>query len=238
MSSNICQADRVVKRLVPVALLTSVALAGCGDANSSNDASEVSQATTCSYPAAGEPSKPVDPPSGDDVANQGTVGATITLNGQDLAVELDRASAPCTVNNFVSLAEQGWFDGTDCHRLVDNGIFILQCGDPTGTGTGGPGYTIPDEVNTDLLEPYEGSDEAMVYPAGAVAMAKTMEPDSGGSQFFLVYADSPLPPDYTVFGTMDQAAVDMVAEIGAQGVDAGDMTTPIAEAHIDMVSLG
>ena len=112
-------------------------------------------------------------------------------------------------------------------RLVDYGIFILQCGDPTATGTGGPGYTIPDEL-----------DPAPTYPAGTVAMAKRQPPDTGGSQFFLVWADTPLPPEYTVFGTMDQEGLDVVAGIAAQGVDGTDQTSPNAEARIESVTLG
>ena len=108
-----------------------------------------------------------------------------------------------------------------------HGIFILQCGDPTATGTGGPGYTIPDEV-----------DKAVTYPAGTIAMAKRQAPNTGGSQFFLVWADTELPPEYTVFGTMDQAGLDVVGGIAAQGVDGVDGMSPIAEARIQSVTMG
>lgn len=226
----------MLKRVI--GLLLVLTLAACSDANVSNPDGEVAQAQTCSYPPAGDPAKPVDAPSTNDVANQGIVGAVLNLNGEELAMELDRGSAPCTVNSFLSLAEQGWFDGTACHRLVDFGIFILQCGDPTGTGTGGPGYTVPDEINEDLLMPYDGDDEQMIYPAGSVVMANRGQPNTGGSQFFLVYADSPLPPTYTVFGKIDEAGINVVAQIGAQGVDAADGTTPIAPAEINSIALG
>ncbi|QXT64300.1 peptidylprolyl isomerase [Tessaracoccus palaemonis] len=153
--------------------------------------------------------------------------ATIGLTAGDIDVTMDRATAPCTVNSFVSLAEQGFYDDTVCHRLVDTGIFILQCGDPTATGTGGPGYTIPDEVTADTT-----------YPAGTVAMANRGAKNTGGSQFFLVYADTDLPADYTVLGTMDQAGIDVVGSIASQGVDAVDQTSPIAEAKITSITLG
>ena len=88
---------------------------------------------------------------------------------------MDRSATPCTINSFMSLAQQGWFNETRCHRLTDYGIFVLQCGDPTGTGTGGPGYTIPDELSprTTGLEK-EGT--VATYPKGIVAMANTGKP--------------------------------------------------------------
>lgn len=212
-----------------VAILATVLLAGagCADANQSNEPSGVSQGVECEYPADGEPARPVDPPRSSHVPNQGTVGATLHISGEEVHLELDRGQAPCTVNSFLSLAEQGYYDDTDCHRLVDQGIFILQCGDPTATGTGGPGYTIADEVADDLA-----------YPAGTVAMAKRQQPDTGGSQFFLVWADTPLPPEYTVFATMDEDSVAVIAGIAAQGVDAADQTSPIAPATISHITLG
>lgn len=215
-------------RPLPLLVAAALALAGCQNANeSAGGPREAASGVACAYPPDGEPARPVDPPPGEDVSNQGTVGVTLHFTAGDVALTLDRAVAPCTVNSFLSLAEQGFFDDTDCHRLVDYGIFILQCGDPTATGTGGPGYTIPDELNPPPS-----------YPAGTVAMAKRQPPDTGGSQFFLVWADTPLPAEYTVFGTMDQAGLDVVAGIAAQGVDAGDQTSPIAEAKIESVSLG
>ncbi len=108
----------------------------------------------------------------------------------------------------MSLAEQSYFDATTCHRLTTEGIFVLQCGDPTATGTGGPGYTIPDELSGEET-----------YPAGTLAMAKTPYPDSGGSQFFIVYDETPLPPQYTVFGTVDAAGIKAVAEAASAGAD-------------------
>lgn len=105
---------------------------------------------------------------------------------------MDAAKTPQTVNSFKSLADKGFFDNTKCHRLTTEGIFVLQCGDPEGTGKGGPGYTIADE-NLDALGKADQNGQ-VVYPAGTVAMANTGQPGSGGSQFFLVYKDSPLAP--------------------------------------------
>ncbi|GAA3072492.1 hypothetical protein GCM10020000_66550 [Streptomyces olivoverticillatus] len=109
-------------------------------------------------------------------------------------LKLDAAAAPHTVNSFDFLAKEGFLDHSKCSRLTTANIYVLQCGDPKGTGAGGPGYTIPDE---NLKDPrLKGS----VYPAGTVAMANRFDEqsgqgrNSGGSQFFLVYQDSPLPP--------------------------------------------
>lgn len=209
-----------------------MSLSACSDANQSNSEEVVAgDATTCEYPPAGDPAKAVDPPPSTGVPTQGQVTATIGLTAGDVTITMDRSKAPCTVNSFVSLAEQGYFDDTECHRLTDYGIFVLQCGDPSATGRGGPGYSYGDELDAikDL-----GRD---AYPTGTVAMANA-GPHTNGSQFFLVYADSQLAPDYTVFGTMDQAGIDVVGGIAAQGVDAADSTSPIAEARITTVSLG
>ena len=146
-----------------------------------------------------------------------------------MGIELDADRTPCTVNNFLSLAEQGYFDDTQCHRLTTQGIYVLQCGDPTASGMGGPGYTIPDEV--------DGSEK---YGPGVLAMAKTQYPDSGGSQFFMVYDDSPsLPPQYTVFGTIDEAGVALLEEIAAKGTaDGGPDGAPKEEVTISGVTVG
>ncbi|SDS79254.1 peptidyl-prolyl cis-trans isomerase B (cyclophilin B) [Friedmanniella luteola] len=169
----------------------------------------------CAYPAAGSPAKPVDPPPTGDVETSGTVAYTLAFNadapgetGGDVTITMDRSTAPCAVNSFVSLAEQGYFDDTACHRLADSGLFVLQCGDPTGTGSGGPGYAFADELT--------GKES---YTRGVVAMANG-GPDTNGSQFFLVWEDSTgLPPSYTVLGTMDAASRDVVAGIAGEGQD-------------------
>jgi peptidyl-prolyl cis-trans isomerase B (cyclophilin B) len=112
------------------------------------------------------------------------------------------------VNSFVSLARQGFFDKTPCHRLTTVSIYVLQCGDPSGTGTGGPGYTIPDELSGDET-----------YGPGTLAMANIGQPNSGGSQFFIVYQNTPLPPQYTVFGQVSPAGIRAVRKIAKQGTD-------------------
>jgi peptidyl-prolyl cis-trans isomerase B (cyclophilin B) len=111
------------------------------------------------------------------------------------------------VNSFAFLAGHHYFDNSPCHRLTEQGIFVLQCGDPTGTGRGGPGYTIPDENLAHAS-----------YPAGTVAMANTGQPHTGGSQFFFVYADTDLPPAYTPFGHV-VSGLDVLRAVAHQGSD-------------------
>lgn len=180
-----------------------------GDDSASSDSSTKAAATTCSYPEDSESAaKKVTPPEETPQAT-GDVAATIATNAGDLKVSLDAGRAPCTVNSFLSLTDQKYFDDTDCHRLTTEGIFVLQCGDPTGTGSGGPGYSFADEV--------DGSE---TYPAGTLAMANS-GPDTNGSQFFVVYDESSLPPDYTVFGRLDETSTKAVADIAATGTDTG-----------------
>ena len=141
---------------------------------------------------------------------------TITTNVGAIGITLDGAAAPQAVANFVSLARQGYFTSTPCHRLVTGGIKVLQCGDPTGTGTGGPGYS---------WGPIENAPANNVYPAGTIAMARTSgDGSSMGSQFFLVYQDSTIPADsaggYTVFGHIT-SGLDVVQAVAAAGVTGG-----------------
>ena len=163
----------------------------------------------------------------------------IALTQGDLGIELDGAAAPQAVANFVTLAGDGYFDTTKCHRLTQEGIFVLQCGDPTalGTadpttgGTGGPGYT---------WGPIENAPADDVYPAGTIAMARVGNDGSSmGSQFFLVYEDSPIPADsaggYTVFGHITSGMDVLQAIADAGTVDKGGFTAPTADVIIEGV---
>lgn len=196
----------------------------------------------CQYPATTEStSKPVKPPrTGRVPTTPETVDATIVTDAGAIGMRLDNAKSPCTVNNFVSLAQQGFFDATPCHRLTtSNTLGVLQCGDPTGRGTGGPGYRFPNEYPTNqyrLTDP--GLQKPVVYPRGTLAMANSGQ-GTNGSQFFLVYRDSQLPPTYTVFGTIDEtgmAVVDKVAAAGVQG--GGEDGKPSKSITIESVRLG
>lgn len=182
---------------------------GSGAAPTTDSTSATGAKTLCDYPADGTAAKPVKPPTDLNPPTSGTVDATLTLNTGDVTFALDRAGAPCAVNSFVSLADQHYFDNTPCHRLTTaDALKVLQCGDPSGTGSGGPGYSFKDELS--------GNEK---YTAGTVAMANA-GPNTNGSQFFIVYGDSQLPPNYTVLGKVS-AGMNVVQAIAAKGVKGG-----------------
>jgi peptidyl-prolyl cis-trans isomerase B (cyclophilin B) len=195
----------------------------------------------CAYPSTTEPaSKPNKAPrSGRVPTDPAQVSASMSTNRGDIGIQLDNAKAPCTVNSFASLAQQGYFDGTTCHRLTTTPqLGVLQCGDPSGTGTGGPGYRFANEYPTNQ---YRLSDPALttavMYPRGTLAMANKGS-GTNGSQFFLIYTDSMLPPTYTAFGTIDATGLSTLDEIAAAGVDgAGDDGKPALDVTIDSVRL-
>lgn len=220
-----------------LALATLLTTAGCA-ASASSSASSVSAAgsrsaaasapagtVNCNYEPGGTAAKQVDLPP-ENEPSVGPATAAINLTGGTVTVELDRVTAPCTVGSFVHLAESGYYNDTPCHRLTKaSSLSVLQCGDPSGTGGGGPGYTYADETKPDML-----------YPAGTVAMANA-GPDTNGSQFFLVYEDSTLPPDYTVFGKMT-GGLDVLRAIAAKGTTgSGQLTKPVDPITISTVTV-
>lgn len=165
----------------------------------------------------GLPDDPAQTPS------EGTVTITVTADQGVIPLTLNRAQAPCTVQSIEHLAKAKYFDGTVCHRLTSSdALKVLQCGDPKGDGTGGPGYTIPDELPTDLADaPDNPTGEPLkIYPRGTLAMANG-GPDTGGSQFFMVYGDSTLPPNYTVFGKVEAPGLKILDAIAKGGITPG-----------------
>lgn len=194
--------------------------------------------TTCDYPEATPAIKENTPPATDGVSTVGTVDVSITTSQGPIGLTLDRAEAPCTVNSFTSLASQSYFDDTICHRLTTTeGLQVLQCGDPSGKGNRGPGYEFANEYPTTA---YPAGDPALsspvVYPRGTVAMANA-GPDTNGSQFFLVYADSVLPPQYTVFGTISDEGLATLDAVAAAGVSTpGNDGAPNLPVTIETVS--
>ena len=214
-----------------VAALAIVALVGaaCGgsDSSSENSAADSPEVSAEVSAPAGDPAAAstadCPPAEGTDTQTQQfdapppacltpgvTYEAIVTTNKGEFTIVLDPESAPVAANNFVFLARNRYFDDTPCHRIIPN--FVVQCGDPTGTGTGGPGYTIVDEP------PAPGR-----YQVGSIAMAKTIEPDSAGSQFFIISGSdgAALPPDYALFGQVTDGLDSTVAAMAAAGT-AGD----------------
>lgn len=160
---------------------------------------------------------------------KGTYKMTIDTSLGTITAKLDGTKAACTVNSFAYLAGKKFFDNTKCHRLVTEGIKVLQCGDPTATGTGGPAYGFGNEN-----VPKADKSGQATYARGVIAMAHNSAPNSNGSQFFIVYGDSPLPADYTVFGQITQGmgVVDKVAKAGAEPADQTGNTAPKQKIEI------
>ncbi|QAY62738.1 peptidylprolyl isomerase [Xylanimonas allomyrinae] len=193
-----------------------------------DDDTPSSAATTTPTPAPTPTVAPPDP----SLAENRTWTSTIATSQGDITVELFGQEAPQAVASFVTLAQQGFFDGTPCHRLTTAGIFVLQCGDPTGTGSGGPGFE---------FGPIENAPADDVYPAGTLAMARRGgDGASMGSQFFLVYQDSTIPSDsaggYTVFGRITSGldVVQAVADAGVTGEGSdGPPAKPVTIEGVD-----
>lgn len=214
-------------------LLVALLLAGCGGGDDDETAGTTATSTAGGGPAAGcaEVDAPAPKPDGGQKAPTAALDASKTYrlvfdtSCGPFTIELDQASAPKTAASLVSLAEQGFFDGTTFHRVVPG--FVIQGGDPTGTGTGGPGYSTVDV-------PPAGA----TYTKGVVAMAKTATEPAGtaGSQFFVVTGDDVgLPPEYAIVGTVT-SGLDVVERIG----QLGDPTTeqPLQPVVIDSVTVG
>jgi peptidyl-prolyl cis-trans isomerase B (cyclophilin B) len=155
-----------------------------------------------------------------------TFVATVTTTCGVITMELDGAKAPQTVASFLSLAKGGYWSDSPCHRLTTSGIFVLQCGDPTGTGGGTPGYGYG----------VENAPADFTFPPGTLAMARTSDPKSNGGQFFIVYKQTVLQDKvgYSIFGkiTSGMDIVDKIAAAGASQPDASGNTAPVQPISI------
>ena len=183
----------------------------------------------CVYTAAGTAARKVSlPPVTPDT--KATYTATMTTNRGNIVIKMLNSKAPCTVNSFVSLAGQKFFDNTPCHRLTttQSGIYVLQCGDPSGSGSGGPGYVFYTENLT-----------GATYPAGTVAMANSGTANSNGSQFFLVYKNTRLPANYTPFGTISSglSILQAVADAGTDNSNGAGDGHPKETVQIDSMTI-
>ncbi len=178
-------------------------------------ASASSSAQSVGYKASGTAAKNVGIPTYDAAAAAAPYTATIHTNRGDIVFTALTTKAPYTTFSFEYLAGKNYFNNTTCHRLTTSGIYVLQCGDPTGSGSGGPGYQFQDENLNYFGAP--DSSGSVTYKAGTVAMANSGA-GTNGSQFFLVYKDSPLQPNYTPFGTITKG-LDILQSIAAGGSD-------------------
>lgn len=222
---------------VVVALVTSAAPSFAKDSKSSKvddkkKVSTVAPKTLCSATTAtGHKEPAVQPPAVKMPVKNRTI--TFTTNCGDIVVEADGARAPLTVLVMTTLASAGYFNKTLCHRLTTSGLYVLQCGDPTATGSGGPMFTYDDENLPQGV--------ANNYPAGTVAMANSGLSQTGhgtnGSQFFLVYQDTTLGPNYTRWGKIVKG-MDILKAVAAQGVLGGGADgTPKQTVAIEKVSV-
>ncbi|MFI7002098.1 peptidylprolyl isomerase [Nocardia sp. NPDC050175] len=201
---------RGVLRVVGVAAVAAAlaAFASGGVSAKTFDVRTQQQAAQCNAPAEGAVTARNNYPAPGPATEPGaTYSAKLDTTCGAIDIALD-PKAPQTVNSFAFLSNEQYFNHTRCHRITTNGIFVLQCGDPTATGTGGPGYQIADENLA-----------GATYPAGTVAMANA-GPNTNGSQFFLVYKDSPLPPSYTPFGRIT-GGLDVLQSVAAAGTRDG-----------------
>jgi cyclophilin family peptidyl-prolyl cis-trans isomerase len=196
----------------------------------------------CQYPPAPDPaSKPANPPpSGRVPTEPSPIHAVISTNFGDIGVQLANNESPCTVNSFVSLAKQGFYDNTVCGRMIDEpegGTLLF--GGPDADGGGGAGYEFADEYPTNQ---YRADDPALkatvIYPRGTLATA-TNGPNTNGNQFFVVFRDAEIEPTSTVFGSVDEAGLatlDKIAKVGVAGNRTRGM--PASTVTINSVRVG
>jgi peptidyl-prolyl cis-trans isomerase B (cyclophilin B) len=181
----------------------------------------------CTYTATGTAARKVSLPAATP-DYKATYSATIKTNLGSVVIALLNSKATCTVNSFISLAAQNYFNHTSCQRLTTSmPLYVLQCGDPTGTGRGGPGYEFNDENLT-----------GATYKAGTLAMANA-GPNTNGSQFFLVYKNSTLPPSYTPFGTIVSGLniIQKVAKVGSDNSNGPGDGHPKDKVDIESVTI-
>jgi len=185
-------------------------------------------ASHCTYTPSGGAARKVGVPPAKPAFKAAKYQATVKTNRGTIVLDLLNHQATCTVNSFIHLVDKDYFNNTSCHRLTTSGIYVLQCGDPTGTGRGGPGYKFADENLTGAK-----------YTEGTVAMANS-GPGTNGSQFFLVYRNSTtLPPSYTPFGKIvgGLGIIQNVAKAGSDNSNGNGDGHPKEKVTIESVTI-
>jgi cyclophilin family peptidyl-prolyl cis-trans isomerase len=219
---------KIRKSFMIVVAATAFVAGSCGSDDTAVESSARAESTADAdcppVDGSGEQLQAFDGPPPDCLDSDATYQALVVTNKGEFTIELDAESAPVTTNNFVFLARNQYFDNTECHRIIPG--FVVQCGDPTATGTGGPGYTITDEP------PSAGE-----YQIGSIAMANTGAPDSGGSQFFIITGEqgAALPPQYSLFGEVIEGFDGTVVQMEAAGSAAGNPSEPIEIESITII---
>lgn len=216
MTGILARMTRLLAIAAAAALITAPVLAGCG----SSDSASSSAATAAAESAAAAKSWSSPPPM--TIDEKATYTAVLRTSEGNISIALEPKRAPKTVNNFVFLAKEGFYDGLTFHRVIPD--FVIQGGDPDGNGTGGPGYSFADELP-----------KAGAYKLGSVAMANS-GPDTNGSQFFIITGQQgvQLPPSYSLFGqvTKGQDVADKISTMAAPGTE-----TPEPPVTIEKVTI-
>lgn len=194
-------------------------------------ASSSASATPSASPVAQETNGPLVPNA--SIAEGRVWTGTMQVNSANLGVKLFGDKAPQATANFIALAKKGFYKDVPCHRLTTSGIFVLQCGDPTGTGTGGPGYSFGPIENAPVAE----KSGVATYKKGFLAMANSGGAYTNGSQFFIVYQDSPLMPNYTVFGEITSGLNGLDPIISAGVTGGGNDGKPSVETKLGTIKL-
>ncbi|MBW4041441.1 MAG: peptidylprolyl isomerase [Acidobacteria bacterium] len=211
--------DDIVAAIVFVVVVALATTAQVGFFTVGPGAPAPSRSASVSASATPAPTRTLPPKSR---SGNRTWTGTMTINTTKLGISLDGKKAPQAVANFVSLAQSAFYTGLTCHRLTTSGIYVLQCGDPNGDGSGGPGYTFGPLENVPKSTVTVSGTKEGVYPAGTIAMARGTATNSQGSQFFIVYKTSELPaPGYTVFGTVTSGLSALRSAVTSKGTADG-----------------
>jgi len=225
-SIRVMKPETMMKRLALVALVAAVLVSTPALASAATSKAKVAKAATVrckATKAVSHTPKKVAPPTKMLKGRMGTF--TLVTNCGNIVIATNGVKAPVTLTALTALAKAGFYNASLCHRLTTSGLYVLQCGDPTATGGGGPTFRYADE-NLPTAKTNN-------YPAGTVAMANS-GPNTNGSQFFLVYGNTTLGPSYTIWGKIT-SGLNIVRAIAAAGIKGGTAGTPAEKIAIEKI---